>query len=653
MVSVTPDGLEELKDRLLHDTTKIGEANLSTLERLTAHAPENVADEREIERWPQKDGLATRPLRVKLFNHKGGPEDAKLVEAFRQTIQGMAFENVEELPYARSHVYRMDNAPVDRVRALRDFVGVQSVQLMPQFDAIRTQSRPISAMPVGIFPSPEEGIDYPVVGVVDSGTDPTSAFLSPWCIGRADFLAAEDHDYSHGSFVSGLIANARRLNHSDGRFPQGDAKFFDCVALGKSPTNENELLEIIDTVLANQPDIRIWNLSLGGSVPCIDDRFSDLAVELDVLQDKYNVIFVIAAGNMRSTPLRPWPPTVDLGESDRICPPADSIRGLTVGSVASSGNAATLAGVDDPSPFSLRGPGPAFTPKPEVVHYGGNCDATGACAQSGTLSIDAKDSLAEDIGTSFSAPLVTAIAGQLYSRVSKSISWQNVLKAMIVHSAALGSDESSVEHLQYRGFGIPASVDDVVNCPASSATLMFEAPLVAGVEFERWPLPMPPSLLDGNGAFKGEIVVTLAYDPPFDPDYGPEYCRANVEVSIGTYNQDANGKWSHTKKLPEHPKDVKKLYEHEQIKHGFKWSPIKVYRRFFKGGVAGDCWRLNISMQRRFEALEEDPQNFAVFLTIRDPEESRPIYDEVVREAARLGWITTALDTEERTRVQS
>ena len=43
--------------------------------------------------------------------------------------------------------------------------------------------------------------------------------------------------------------------------------------------------------------------------------------------------------------------------------------------------------VEEPSGFSLRGRAPHFYLKPEISHYGGNCDPYTDCLQTGIVSV--------------------------------------------------------------------------------------------------------------------------------------------------------------------------------------------------------------------------------------------------------------------------
>ena len=147
-----------------------------------------------------------------------------------------------------------------------------------------------------------------------------------------------------------------------------------------------------------------------------DPVFSDLGVALDRLQDEYGVTFVVAAENYRVLPFRGWPPE-DLGEADRVCAPADSVRALVVGSVAHRDHASSRVKAGEPSPFSRRGPGPLYLPKPELSHLGGNCNSLGESSQIGILSLDGQGNVAEDVGTSYATPLVSTLVANVNHRL--------------------------------------------------------------------------------------------------------------------------------------------------------------------------------------------------------------------------------------------
>ena len=53
--------------------------------------------------------------------------------------------------------------------------------------------------------------------------------------------------------------------------------------------------------------------------------------------------------------------------------------------------------------------------------------------------------------------------------------------------------------------------------------------------------------------------MTLVYDPPLETGFGAEYCRANVEISLGTYDFNSEGKRVHKKEIPLEPSDISSM----------------------------------------------------------------------------------------------
>ena len=227
----------------------------------------------------------------------------------------------------------------------------------------------------------------------------------------------------------------------------------------------------------------------------------------------------------------------------------------------------------------------------------------------------------------------------------------NLLKALLIHSSFLESGINSGEDLKYRGFGIPSNINKILNCSPHLATMVFETELVSGFEFERWPFPLPDCLFDEN-RFKGEIIMTLVYDPPLETGFGAEYCRANVDISLGTYDISSTGKRKHNREIPLEPSDKSSMFEKELLEHGFKWSPVKVYRRIIPRGISAEDWRLVIKVSYRSGFAPHQKQKFALLITIKDPTEEQPVYNDVISKMNLLGWATNDLRIREHARIQ-
>lgn len=653
LVSVRPEGFARLLQKLKEDTTAIGKADISTIERIEPFRSEDAM------KMTTQGETALREagkidLKFRLFRHLREDLDATLRQAFEELLRAMNLAS-EPLRYGEGQrVFRVRNAPAAAVSALASFVGTQSLSDFPLYRAVRTEAIPLRGAQISDFPAPDPRETYPVVGIVDSGINPDDPLLAAWMVAREEYVPAQYRDHHHGSFVAGLVVNGRGLNHDDPRFPEARAKFVDVVAIpGQGqPIREDDLLTILEEVIPKYPHVKVWNLSLGTeSHPCKDDFFSDFAAALDRIQETNDIRFVIAAGNYQTPPFRGWP-AENLGEDDRVRPPADSVRAVTVGSIAHVDRPNSRVKAEEPSPFSRRGPGGCFLPKPELVHYGGNCDNQGQYQQTGVLSINGARQLAENIGTSFSTPLVSALLANIHDSLGQDSS--HVLsKAILVHSALLRSERLRAQHLRYTGFGIPNDLIGALTCDPHTATLIFEPGEVRpGLEFVKGNFPIPECLRTDEGKVRGEFVITLAYDPPLDLAYGAEYCRRNVEVSLGTYNPDTP-KAEHRKKIPCEPRDISKLYEKHLVEHGFKWSPVKVYREEFPRGTEGEHWRVVVSAEDRKGASNPDPTPLALIVTIRDPSRQLPVYDQVVARMSQSGWITQDLRVSERVRTRA
>ena len=483
------------------------------------------------------------------------------------------------------------------------------------------------------------------------GINPANRFLAPWVVGREEYVDQSARDYEHGTFVGGLLVHARPLNHGDLRFPDAPCRIVDVVALPASGRiREHELLAILQEVIPKHPEARVWNLSLGGSQPCSDHTFSDLAVALDELQSQHDVTFVLAAGNYNVPPFRSWPPGAISGDADRICSPADSTRALTVGSIAHRESPKARVRATHPSPFSRRGPGPVFLPKPEVGHFGGNCDQHGQHAQIGVLSVDGSGNLAESVGTSFAAPIVASLLAYMRALPQQNLS-AAMAKALVIHSAVLNDAGIKGADLPYFGFGVPQTPARILECDPWNATLLFEIEVRAGLDLQRSPLPMPACLHDTSGAFRGEIVATLVCEPPLDGTFGAEYCRSHVNVSIGTFGGGGEKGQGQARQVHPFPRHVgKTAKEKALVEHGFKWSPVKVYKRRMPRGVNAERWRLVVDATDR-SGTSNDTVRAALVVTIADLARQARVYNDVVVAMTRLGWVAHDVTVRARMRV--
>lgn len=436
-------------------------------------------------------------------------------------------------------------------------------------------------------------------------------------------------------------------------------KFIDVVAIPNSDTNfgptdtvgEEELMEIIEDAMNKySARVKVWNISLGIESLICQGAMSDLGIFLDYIQDKYKVQIFVSSGNLNQNPLRTWPPQNTMGECDRIISPADSVRAITVGSLALFDSENSIVKGNEPSPFSRRGPGANYIVKPDVVDYGGNIDTTFSIAGLGMKGLGVNGEVIEGIGTSYSNPRVVQKFTSVYDEmVEKDLM---LAKAMIIHSARLTSRElleQSQDNIKYYGFGMPSvNTKDILQCSEDEITLVFRQKISQGTHLELFDFPYPNSLIRDGKCF-GEIGMTLAYNPVLDQRYGREYCRTNIDVSFGTYKYAPDGKIKFAGCVPlENSWDEK--FEKSRVENGFKWSPIKSYYRKIsnKGIQSGDGWKIRIDMNPR-NGLIVPSQEFVLIVTIKDPG-GNDIYSEVVNGLRTRGYVTNNLETKQQLR---
>jgi serine protease AprX len=663
-IRVTPSGLASLRTKIQTDNSLEAKANISTLEGFSTVGIEDrlgVSGDQAIDlirRRVDEDGV----LKVQLFDHQNPRINQAVLDDFRQWLSNIGAEIRNSVAYTPSVTMFEVSATGDQLLTIVRHRGIRSASVLPRYASLTHRSIPVSGAPAACLSPPQPGQDYPTVGIVDTGISPSCPAIRPWIVAREDYVASREHNHDHGTFVAGILLFGPAINALNFT-PGGSCLLVDIATLPNSdpsrgPTGdltETNLVAILREVVPRYRDlVRVWNLSLGSELLCCDSSFSDLAIALDAIQRENDVQFVIAAGNFEQPPFRSWPPQPGLGDNDRICSPADSVASVTVGSLAHAQAIQSVVRINEPSPFSRKGPGPGYIVKPDIVTYGGNCDHAGNYQTTGIRSLDPVAQIAEDVGTSFAAPFASSLLANVIHAIDPQPSL-NLAKALVIHSAdiqSLGWTNTSDEDIKYVGFGLPSGADAVLFTTQSAATLVFEDTLEPGHHLELDPFPYPACLIR-NGKSYGTIRMTLVYDPPLNSNFGLEYCRTNVNASLGTARIDRNtGEiLGYNRKVPPDPILHGQGYEEDLIRFGFKWSPVKSYRRVLTRGVNSDRWRLRVELLHRHDEPQE-PQRFALVVTVSG-ESGQPVYDDMVNALRIYGTQDLQVKTQVRQRLQA
>jgi hypothetical protein len=420
------------------------------------------------------------------------------------------------------------------------------------------------------------GTDYPCVAIIDSGVAEKS-YLRKWEMGKEIFVEQELQDNAHGTFVTG-----RALSNGDSF---GGIEYLDVVAMpGRKGTGPDtaELCSILSSVVPKYASrIKIWNLSLGTDI-LAGESISMLAYTLDSLQLEHDVLFVTPSGNYSR--LREWEAD-SLRPEDGITIPAESILSLTVGSVSHIDTNVTPAGA--PSLFSRHGRGSCSSVKPELVHYGGTHEKRfNRLLPKGVYSIGKFNEIAEDTGTSHSAPMVAGIAARAYKMLGQAAS-VDMVKALMIHTAGSFSEKD----FPYKGWGQPYSAEEMLITPNNKITILHSGFAEVGKLTETDFIFIPPAMYE-NGKICGAIHITLVYKPPVDPNFCGHYTCVNLKASLG-YHSD--GKW--TSLLTD--RNIMLMPEDNFGKKQFLWQPVKNYFIKLKNRTVPEKLVMRISASKR------------------------------------------------------
>ncbi len=511
---------------------------------------------------------------------------------------------------------------------------------------------------------PAEGVRYETLGILDNGIA-SIPHLMPWISDdRWTVYPEAEITPSHGTFVAGVALYGDACENENWVSHNG-IRLFDATVFPNAPNgiDEDELIENIkEAIAANYQKVKIWNLSISITRPVSDHKFSDFAIALDDIQEKYNVLICKSAGNCRNF--------ITGHPKGRIHEGADSVRSLVVGSVAHAKGSYDYAEIDNPSPFSRVGPGPEYIIKPEVAHYGGNAgvDKNGKLVTTGVTSFSQDGSLSQSVGTSFSTPRIASIATGLYQELDEDFD-PLLLKGLIIHSASYSENLQipETERTNQIGFGVPKNIPQILYNTPNEVTLILRDTLTKGEKIDIMDFPMPKSLIR-DGFYTGQIVATLVYDPILDPSQGTEYCQSDVDVKFGTFDKKFARDTSkrnilnpvgregaknlflstlYSKRLMRDNQSDFALRERLLIQYADKYYPVKKYAVDLSElteankqhhATEDKLWYLCISglyrehtEQKAKQERTIPSQDFCLILTIRDSARETNIYDEVTQ----------------------
>lgn len=605
--------------------------------------------------------------RVRLIDYNDFDRNNLVRIMFEQYCQEKRIEVKAKIRFTSDMmIYRVTLDSVDMLGELREFEGLYSAEI----------THPISAkcdsaiVDLGIeVKKPDEYEEYPIIGVLDSGIEDIP-YLSEWKVdNKFESYSEEYQGRGHGTAVAGIVEYGDELNGFSTNTLQG-VKLFDATVFPNYGIYPEDLVENVREAIERNSDIKVWNMSLGTDMEAELDRFSEFGMALDNIQDENNVLIVKSAGNCKRF-------TQGLPKS-RISQSADSIRSLVIGSIAHAKDINDLVDINMPSPFTRVGPGPASIVKPDLVFYGGNAGVVGGRLRTnGVQSFALDGSIQRYPGTSFSTPGVSRIASELSFLLREDFD-PLLIRALLIHYAKYpeGIRMKMSDKISQMGFGIPTGVNDILYNSPDEITLILRDTLEKGSFIEMFDFPYPTSLVDENGNYTGQIILTIVNKSLVDEKQSGEYCQSDINVLFGTYTSEKERDISKPNiKNPRGVDEAKNIlldslysaaakgihpatgFEREctLVKYGKKYHPIKKYAVDLadmtpsnkdKYLPADRKWYLKIEgLYRDFierDAVKKDyqlSQEYCMILTIRDPKRTAPVYDEVAQQLTEKNFI--------------
>lgn len=455
----------------------------------------------------------------------------------------------------------------------------------------------------------------PIVGVIDTQFD-ERVYFGDWveyhkCISE-DIVDLHTEDFFHGTAVSSIIVDGPsfnpKLQDNCGRFR---VRHFG-VAIAGGFSSFMILKQIRDIVRKN-PDIKVWNLSLGSAMEIDANFISPEAAELDRIQYEYDVIFVVAGTNKKKN-----------SNINKIGAPADSLNSLVVNAVDFSGKSAS---------YTRRGPVLSFFYKPDVCYYGGDGpDKIVVCEPLGKATVT---------GTSFAAPWITRKMAYLIHIMGLS---REVAKALIIDSAAGWDRQDTIKY--EKGYGIvPKRIEDILYCRDDEIRFIMSGS-IDEYEVYTYNIPVPQNM----NAHPFFAKATLVYFPKSDRNQGVDYTSTEMDIHFGRImGQDEKAVIKAIDYNKQAEEGLNTIYEEDARKLYRKWDNVKHIsealkekgrpRKVYQSGL----WGLSIKTKERLDPKAGRGLRFGVVVTLREMYGENRI-DDFIKMCMLRGWVVNRLD---------
>ena len=526
------------------------------------------------------------------------------------------------------HFYRYSFYGNDTISVTRELYDLLSDRVPYMISMISSDFAQIKLDEIDREPDNEpinipDPTNEPVIGVIDTFFD-ESVYFGKW-VENIDYLddieklSAKDASREHGTEVTSIIVDGPRLNpwldDGCGRFR---VKHYGVCA---ERIQTARLVRKIRSIVSENPDIHVWNLSLGTEDEVSKNFISYDAAALDEIQSHYNVLFVVSGTNDNRTE---HPNVLRVGS------PADSLNAVVVNSVRRDGR---------PASYSRKGNVLSFFNKPDVAYYGGDYDDR--------IIAYAPRHEEEVYGTSFAAPWISRKLCYLIDVMGIT---REVAKALLVDSAAGWEyKKSTYRSKEIVGYGIvPIDIQQILSTPNDEIRFVVYG-TSESYKTTNYAVPVPR---DEDNKYPYVARATLCYFPECTRAQGVDYTNRELSLTFGRVNDDGK-----IKDINENVQDENGAHvdERQSRKDFRKWENTKfistiLKRNRPKNSYGERLWGMVITSKERLSTRIGRHLNFGAVITLKELHGVNRIED-FIKACSLRGYIVNKLDVQNRVEI--
>ena len=472
------------------------------------------------------------------------------------------------------------------------------------------------------IPDPE---NEPVIGVIDTFFD-ENVYFGKW-VENTDYLDTIEKyqtsgaDRDHGTLVTSIIVDGPRLNpwldDNCGRFR---VRHFGVCA---NRIQTARLVRKVKEIVENNPDIHVWNLSLGTEDEVSKNFISYDAAALDEIQARCNVVFVISGTNDNRSE---HPDVLKIGS------PADSLNSIVVNSVRRDGR---------PASYSRKGNVLCFFNKPDVSYYGGDYDDR--------IIAYSPRGEEEVYGTSFAAPWISRKLCYLIDVMGIQ---REVAKALLIDAAAGWEyKQSTYQSKDVMGYGIvPISVQRVLASENDEIKFVVYG-TSESYKTSNYAIPVPR---DEDNKYPYIARATLCYFPECSRNQGVDYTNRELSLAFGRIVNDKG----RIEDINSNVQDESGAYVDERKSRAEfrKWENTKFISTILKDRLKPKksydekLWGMTITSKDRLSTRMRSHLNFGIVITLKELKGMNRI-DDFIKACRLRGYIVNSLDIQQRIEV--